>query len=58
MKPGGRPEAHVPFSPRGARGGDGKAHGPDAYGKDGHFHDDNHSDKTKPNVHYRWGGRR
>jgi hypothetical protein len=40
------------------RGGNGIPDGPDKFGKDGHFHDDNHNDKSKPNIHYRWGQRR
>jgi RHS repeat-associated protein len=39
-------------------GGDGKPHGPDDYGREGHFHDKNHNDKSKPNIHYRWGRKR
>ena len=42
---------------KGAGGGN-QPHGPDAYGKEGHFHDKNHDDKSKPNIHYRWGARR
>jgi len=40
------------------RGGNGIPDGPDKFGKEGHFHDGNHNDKTKPNIHYRWGQRR
>ena len=42
---------------KGAGGGN-QPHGPDAYGKEGHFHDKNHDDKSKPDIHYRWGARR
>ena len=40
-----------------SKGGDGKPHGPDKYGKEGHYHDGSHDKPWKPNVHYRWGGR-
>ena len=40
-----------------SRGGDGKPHGPDKCGKEGHYHDGSHDKPWKPNVHYRWGGR-